>query len=164
MVPDRESGSVTCGKVRLMEISREQALESLNRWKLGQTTVGLYFAARGGTAGSTMLARITSVGATIVFRNESTVLRYALYKARFEYGPVQVLLKPSREGMVSIHGLHIWLDSGHCLFVCACEGISKNWLKSGGLLSKRRKPDELLESQRKVSLRSRKIDAVSVGG
>lgn len=146
-----------------MEISREQALETLNRWKLGQTTVGLYFAARGGTAGSTMLARITGLGATIVFRNESTVLRYALYKARFEYGPVQVLLKPSREGMVSIHGLHIWLESGHWLFVCDGEGIGQNWLQSAGLASKLKKP-ELLESRGKVGLRSRKVDAVSVGG
>ena len=61
-----------------MEISREQAVECLNRWKDSNTVVGLYFAARGGTAGSTMLARIIEVGARIVFKNESTVLRYAL--------------------------------------------------------------------------------------
>ena len=138
-----------------MEISREQALEHLNRWKLGQTTVGLYFAARGGTAGSTMLARITSVGASLVFRNESTVLRYALYKARFEYGPVQVLLQPSREGLVSISGLHIWLDSGHWLFVCDREGIGENWLQSAGLASKPKKPDECWNRSGKVGSRSR---------
>jgi len=129
-----------------MEITREQALEWLNRWKQKRTTVGLYFAARGGTAGSTMLARITDVGATIVFRNEGTVLRYGLYKARFEYGPLQVLLKPSREGMVSIDGLHIWLESGHWLFVCDGEGIGQNWLESAGLASEPKKPGGLLES------------------
>ena len=130
-----------------MEITREEALELLHRWKANRTTVGLYFAARGGTAGSTMLARITDVGATIVFRNEATVLRYGLYQARFEYGPVQVLLRPSREGMVSIDGLHIWLESGHWLFVCDGERIGQNWLESADLASAPKKPSGLLESQ-----------------
>jgi hypothetical protein len=130
-----------------MEITRENALERLNRWRRNRTTVGLYFAARGGTAGSTMLAQITDVGATIVFRNEGTVLRYGLYKARFEYGPLQVLLKPSREGMVSIDGLHIWLESGHWLFVCDGESIGQNWLESARLASEPMKPGWLLESQ-----------------
>jgi len=130
-----------------MEITREEALERLHRWKANQTTVGLYFAACGGTAGSTMLARITGVGARIVFRNEGTVLRYGLYKARFEYGPVQVLLRPSREGMVSIDGLHMWLESGHWLFVCDCERIGQNWLEADGLASEPDKPRGLQESQ-----------------
>ncbi|HEX3091971.1 MAG TPA: hypothetical protein VHW72_05065 [Candidatus Angelobacter sp.] len=130
-----------------MEITREQALERLNRWKERNTTVGLYFAARGGTAGSTMLARITEVGATIVFRNESTVLRYALYKTRFEYGPLQVMLRPSREGMVTIDGLHIWLESGHWLFVCDGKGVGQHWLESTGLATEPKKPGGLLESR-----------------
>ena len=136
-----------------MEITREEALERLHRWKANQTTVGLYFAARGGTAGSTMLAQITGVGATIVFRNEATVLRYGLYKARFEYGPVQVLLRPSREGLVSIDGLHIWLDAGHWLFVCDGAGIGQNWLEAEGLASEPHKPRGLLESQPEEVLR-----------
>lgn len=136
-----------CVKVPDMEISREQAIERLNRWKASNTLVGLYFAARGGTAGSTMLARITDVGATIVFRNESTVLRYALYKARFEYGQLQVMLRPSREGMATIDGLHVWLESGHWLFVCDGEGVGQLWLESTGLATEPKKPGGLLESQ-----------------
>jgi hypothetical protein len=135
-----------------MDITREEALERLNRWKQSQTKVGLYFAARGGTAGSTMLARITDVGATIVFRNHATVLRYALYKARFEFGPVQVLLRPSREGMVSIEGLHVWLESGHWLFVCDGADIGQNWLEAAGLVSEPNNPSGLLKSQEKMAL------------
>jgi hypothetical protein len=130
-----------------MEISREQALECLNRWKQANALVGLYFAARGGTAGSTMLARITQVGARIVFRNESTILRYALYQARFEFGPMQVLLRPSRDAMVEIEGLHIWLESGHWLFICDGEGVGQRWLESSGLAAQPKKPGGLLESQ-----------------
>ena len=130
-----------------MEISREQALDCLNRWKQLKTTVGLYFAARGGTAGSTMLARITDVGATVVFRNESAVLRYALYQAHFEYRPLQVLLRPSRDGMVEIKGLHIMLQSGHWLFVCDGEGIGQRWLEASGLAIEKNKPGGLLESR-----------------
>jgi len=136
-----------------MEITREDALARLNRWRRNRTTVGLYFAARGGTAGSTMLARITEVGATIVFRNESTVLRHALYKARFEYGPVQVLLRPSREGMVSIDGLHIWLESGHWLFVCDSVGVGQSWLEASGLVTEAQMPGGLLESHEAMALR-----------
>lgn len=131
----------------LMEISREQALECLNRWKDSNTVVGLYFAARGGTAGSTMLARIIEVGARIVFKNESTVLRYALYKPRFEFGPMQVLLRPSRDAMVEIDGLHIWLESGHWLFVCDGEGVGQKWLESTGLTAEPKRPGGLLETQ-----------------
>lgn len=135
-----------------MEITRDEALELLNRWKANQTKVGLYFAARGGTAGSTMLARITEVGARIVFRNEGTILRYGLYKARFEYGPVRVLLRPSRAGMVSIEGLHIWLESGHWLFVCDGGAIGQRWLEADGLARSPNKPRGLLESQEAAGL------------
>jgi len=133
-----------------MEITREDALARLDRWKQNRTLVGLYFAARGGTAGSTMLARITDVGATIVFRNEGTILRYGLYKARFEYGPVNVLLRPSREGMASIDGLHIWLESGHWLFVCDGERMGQSWLEAAGMASGTTKPPGLLESKAEV--------------
>jgi hypothetical protein len=129
-----------------MEISREQAVECLGRWQQAATLVGLHFAARGGTAGSNMLARITEVGARIVFKNESSVLRFALYKARFEFGPLQVFLRLSREGMVQIDGLHIWLESGHWLFVCDGQGVAQDWLESVGLAAKRKTPG-LLESQ-----------------
>src|SRR5262245_58533181 len=70
-----------CDRFSVMEISRDKALECLNRWKDRGTLVGLYFAARGGTAFATMLARITEVGATLVFRNEATLLRYASFNA-----------------------------------------------------------------------------------
>jgi hypothetical protein len=136
----------TCDKFPVMKISGEQAIECLNRWKQAGTVVGLHFAARGGTAGSTMLARITEVGARIVFKNESSVLRFALYKAHFEFGPVQVLLRPSREGLAQIDGLHIWLESGHWLFVCDGQGIAQDWLESSGLAAER-KSSGLLESQ-----------------
>lgn len=134
-----------------MEISREQALECLSRWKQRNTLVGLHFAARGGTAGSTMLARITEVGTRIVFKNESSVLRFALYKARFEFGPVQVLLRPSREGLAEIDGLHIWLESGHWLFVCDGQGVAQDWLESAGL-AVAKKRGRLLESQHESEL------------
>ena len=130
-----------------MEISREQAIECLNRWKTSNTLVGLYFAARGGTASSRMLARITEVGARITFRNESTVLHYGLYQARFEYRGLQVLLRPSRDAMVSIDGLHIWLESGHWLFVCDGEGVGQSWLESAGFTIEQKGSGGLLESQ-----------------
>ena len=130
-----------------MEISREHALECLRRWKDHNTLVGLYFAARGGTAFSSMLARIADVGASIVFKNESAILRYALDQARFEYRPVQVLLRPSREGMVTIDGLHVWLESGHWLFVCDGEGVAHDWLEASGLTVVPKKTSGLLESQ-----------------
>jgi hypothetical protein len=130
-----------------MEISREQALKCLNRWKDRNTLVGLYFAARGGTAFSTMLARITEVGASIVFKTDSAILRYALYQSRFEYGPVQVMVRPSRDAMVTIDGLHVWLESGHWLFVCDGEGVAQDWLASSGMMTIRKKTGGLLESQ-----------------
>ena len=130
-----------------MEISREKALECLNRWKDRNTLVGLYFAARGGTAFSTMLARITEVGATLVLRNEATLLRYSLCHAKFEFRPVQVFLRPSREGMREIDGLHITLESGHWLFVCDGEGVAQDWLAASGMMTIRKKSGGLLESQ-----------------
>jgi hypothetical protein len=99
-----------------------------------------------------MLARITEVGARIVFRNEGTELRYALYKARFDFGPMQVLLRPSRESMVSIAGLHIWLESGHWLFVCDGAGVGQSWLEATGLASDPKKGG-LPESQEEMALR-----------
>jgi hypothetical protein len=135
-----------------MEISREQALKCLNSWKDRGTLVGLYFAARGGTAFSTMLARITEVGATLVFRNEATLLRYALLQARFEFRPVQVFLKPSREGMREIDGLHITLESGHWLFVCDGEGVAQDWLAASGIVTIQKKSGGLLESQAEQKL------------
>jgi hypothetical protein len=135
-----------------MEISREEALECLNRWKERGTLVGLYFAARGGTAFSTMLARVTEVGATLVLRNEAALLRYALCQAKFEFRPVQVFLKPSREGMREIDGLHITLESGHWLFVCDGEGVAQDWLAASGMMTIRKKTGGLLESQAEQEL------------
>jgi hypothetical protein len=130
-----------------MEISRERALKCLNRWKDRNTLVGLFFAARGGTAGSTMLARISEVGARIVFKSDSAILRYALYQSRFEYGPMQVLLRPSRDGMATIDGLHVWLETGHWLFVCDGEGVAQNWLDATGLAAEPGKGCGLLKSE-----------------
>jgi hypothetical protein len=138
-----------------MEISRSEALNCLNRWKERGTLVGLYFAARGGTAFSTMLARITEVGATLVLRNEASLLRYALSQAKFEFRPVQVFLKPSREGMREIDGLHITLESGHWLFVCDGEGVAQDWLAAAGIVTIQKKSGGLLESQAELGLVSR---------
>ena len=132
-------------------------MECLNRWKDCGTLVGLYFAARGGTAFSTMLARITEVGATLVLRNEATLLRYSLCQARFEFRPVQVFLKPSREGMRQIDGLHITLESGHWLFVCDGEGVAQEWLAASGIMTIQKKSGGLLESQTEHELVGRNI-------
>jgi hypothetical protein len=112
-----------------MEIPRQQAIDLLKSWKQKGSTVGLHFAARGGTAGSTMLAKVAEVSSRIVFKNESSVLQFALYKARFAYGPVRTFLQPSREGSVELAGLHIWLESGHWLIICDAEGLGPEWLQ-----------------------------------
>ncbi len=113
-----------------MEIAKEQAIEALKRWQEHGATVALWFAARGGTAGVTMLARITRVSGGIVFRNESSVLRFALHKARYEYGPLLFFRFPAKEGAAQINGMHIYLESGHWLFVCDDELKGARWLKA----------------------------------
>jgi hypothetical protein len=130
-----------------MEISREQAIDSLERWKRNGTTVGLYFAARGGTAGSTMLARVTEVSSRVVFKNQSSVLCFGLFKAQFAHGPVQALLWPSRDGLAEVEGLHIWLESGHWLFVCDVHGLEEKWLEVAGLSLGTKSSGGSLESQ-----------------
>jgi hypothetical protein len=113
-----------------MEVSREEALSSLRRWKQTGATVGLIFAARGGTAHSAMLAQISEVSSRVVFRAESSILAFALIKARFERRPLTVLRFPHREGLTQIAGLHIWLESGHWLFICDAQGLGEKWLES----------------------------------
>jgi hypothetical protein len=130
-----------------VEITREQAIESLERWKRSGATVGLHFAARGGTAASTMLARVTEISSRIVFKNQSSVLCFGLFKARFSYGRVQMLLWPSREGLAEVHGLEIWLDSGHWLFICDVQGLEEKWLEMAGLALATKGPGGLLESE-----------------
>lgn len=39
-------------------------------------------------------------------------------KLVFALGSVQALIRPPREGIAEIEGLHIWLESGHWLFIC----------------------------------------------
>ena len=130
-----------------MEISRDQAIEFLKHWKQNETIVGLHFAARGGTAGSTMLAKLTEVSSRVVFRNDLGFLRFSLYKARFAYGRVRVFLHPSREGRAEVEGLHIWLESGHWLFICDSQGLGREWLEATGMQGGVEGPGELLESQ-----------------
>lgn len=130
-----------------MEITRKQAIERLEEWKRTGTTLGLCFAARGGTAASTILARITQVSSRITFKNQWAVLHFGLYKALFERSRVQVLLWPSREGIVEVDGLHIWLESGHWLFICDPQGIEEKWLDMAGLTSKAKGPGGLLEGE-----------------
>lgn len=130
-----------------MEIPRQQAIALLRRWKQNETTVGLQFAARGGTAGSTMLARVRQVSSRVVFVNESSVLSFGLYQARFALSAVQVMLRPSRDGLRRIDGLHIWLASGHWLFVCDGDGLGSEWLESGGFPMRLKGPKGSLESR-----------------
>jgi hypothetical protein len=146
-----------------MEVSRQQALELLKNWERTQTTLGLHFAARGGTAGSTMLARITEVSSRIIFRSDGAVLSFGLYKARFALGKVQAMLRPSREGLAEIEGLHIWLESGHWLFICDGTELGAEWLNFRGnqeLLSppkrsrKRRESTRALSGETDASLRA----------
>ena len=99
-----------------MEISRDQALNNLQRCKHKGTTLGLHFAGRGGAVTSTLLAPITEVSSRSVLRNDSSVLQFSWQKARFEYGPLTGLRMPAREGLAQVDGLHVWLDSGHWLF------------------------------------------------
>ncbi len=113
-----------------MEISREEALETLRRWQMRGETVGLIFAARGGTAGSAMLAAITEISSRIVFKTDSSVLTFGLYKSHFELRPLTVLRFPHRDGLAQIQGLHIWLESGHWLFVCEAGESGKKWLET----------------------------------
>ena len=100
-----------------------------------------------------MLAKIANVSSRIVFTNDSSVLCFALHKARFAMGGVQVLLRPSREGLAEIDGLHIWLESGHWMFVCDGRGLGREWLESTSLQRMFKGPGGLLES-RPLSARS----------
>lgn len=133
-----------------MEIPREKALKILRNWKESQTVVGLHFAARGGTAGSTMLARITEVSSRIIFRSDAAVHSFGLYKARFAFGEVQAMLQPSREGLAEIEGLHIWLESGHWLFICDGTKLNSEWLDSAAQ-KKLSGPPKLTRNTRKFT-------------
>lgn len=134
-----------------MEISRQQALDLLKNWEQTQTALGLHFAARGGTLGSTMLASITEVSSRIIFKSDAAVLSFGLYKARFALGKVQALLRPSREGLAEIEGLHIWLESGHWLFICDGTELGAEWLDFTGnqkLLNPQKQSRKRLKSTR----------------
>ena len=130
-----------------MEISRDEALSHLERWKQKGTALGVHFAGRGGTAASTLLAQITEVSSRIVLKNDSGVLQLSLYKARFEYGPLTVLRIPAREGLGQMDGLHVWLDSGHWLFICDVQGQAQKWLEFAAKSLQANKPGGSLESQ-----------------
>ena len=120
----------SCATVSNMEMSREQAIDLLAQWKHTGITVGIYFAASGGTVVTTMLAQISHVSSRIVLTTGSGLLRFALYRARFEYSPLTVLQIPASEGVSHIDGLHIWLESGHWLFVCDVKGQGARWLRA----------------------------------
>jgi hypothetical protein len=129
-----------------MEISREQALTSLRRWQQSGTTLGLIFAARGGTAHSAMLAQISEVSSRVVFKAESSILGFSLLKVRFERRPITVLRFPHREGLTQIDGLHIWLESGHWLFICDAQGMGEKWLETASKLLEQKRPGGPTES------------------
>jgi hypothetical protein len=121
-----------------MVISREEGLRWLKRWKKSGTTLGLIFAARGGTAHSAMLAKISEVSSRVVFKSASSLLGFSLIKARLEHRPITVLKFPHRDGLTQIDGLHIWLESGHWLFICDAQGMGEKWLESAaGLLEQK---------------------------
>jgi hypothetical protein len=130
-----------------MEISRDVALGVLRRWQQSGTTVGLWFAARGGTAGSAMLAQVREVTSRLIVNNDSSSLRFALYKARFEQGPLTVLRGPRREDLTEIEGLRIWLESGHFLFICDAAGMERKWLQSVAKWLSYDRPGGLVQSQ-----------------
>jgi hypothetical protein len=122
-----------------MQISKEQAIEYLTRWHEKNTAIGVYLSVPGAVAGLTMLAQITEVSVRIVITNESSILRFSLDNARFEYGPMHVWSLPSQsgpavvlthlsQGLLSKDGLHIRLDSGFSLFLCEDRELEKHWL------------------------------------
>ncbi|SRR5579883_1814696 len=113
-----------------MEITKDQAREALKQWQENSTTVALLFSARSGTAGVTMTATITHVSARIVFKNEFTILRFVLDRARYEYGPLMFFRFPAREGLAQVNGLHIYLESGHRLFIANSQQNGVHWLRS----------------------------------
>ena len=160
----------------LMEISKQQGVDLMKRWKQDETTVGLHFAARGGTAGSTMLAKIAEVSSRIVFKNDSGSFHFTLYKARFADGPVRAFPTPREKAVVEIHGLHIWLESGHWLFISEANGLAPDWLVtdhvkgrlkgSGGQFDAQHDADAALKrtAASSPSGLSRKGDRVGQGG
>ncbi|MFN7948412.1 MAG: hypothetical protein U0Z53_23880 [Blastocatellia bacterium] len=129
-----------------MQISREQAIEWLQKWRREEITLWVNFTAGAGAAGLMMLAQITDVSACLVFRSEAAILRIALDKARFEYGPLQALLIPSGLGVVAAvsarkqtglapgDGLHIRLESGLSLFICENTGQGQHALDAAELI------------------------------
>ena len=142
-----------------MEISREEALRALRHWKQSATTVGLIFAARGGTAHSAMLARISEVSSRVVFKAKSSVLGFALYQARFEHRPVTVLRSPRREDLAQIDGLHIWLESGHWLFICDAQGLGEKWLESATKLLEQKGTGRQAEAPKKSRAPQQEVSA-----
>lgn len=42
------------------------------------------------------------------------------------------MLRPSREGLAEIEGLHIWLESDHWLFICDGTELGTEWLNFSG--------------------------------
>ncbi len=156
-----------------MELSREQALDYLRGWQLAGTTLWIKYATHDATAGSTMLAQITEVSACVVFENESSDFRFHLGNATFKYGPLKLVLTPTRLGTLAVitsksagladcDGLHVWLESGHLLFIFEYLQAGKNRLEStthtlkdkrrGGLLdfSPSGEPGEVLASDAKL--------------
>jgi hypothetical protein len=107
----------------------ESGLDLLRRWQESGATVWVYYGARGGVAGASLLARITEVSRCLEFRSPSTTLRLDIEGVRFGRGPLRALSTPSRlgrvaaisqkpEGLVSRDGVMITLDAGHSVFVC----------------------------------------------
>ena len=134
-----------------MEITKDKALEMLKLWHHKGTTVALWFAAKGGTAMSAMQATITGLSATIVFRSETSLLSFALYQARFEYGPLEFMRFPLREGLSQINGLHIYLESGHRLFVCDDRQQGQRWMEFVDAMLKSHRQDEMESHEHQIA-------------
>ncbi len=120
-------------------MAREEALALMLRWNLERTPLFVYFSASNAGFSSATQAELTEVGSCLVFRNDTTVLRIDLEDARFQFGPMQVLLAPSKrgraaaisqspEGLAGDSGLHIALASGHFVFVCEFGEGAKRWI------------------------------------
>jgi hypothetical protein len=107
-----------------------EAFGWLRRWHADGTTVSVYFATRDGAVGASMAGRITDITRCLVFEDDSSALRVDLANARLTWGPLRVLLTPSRigrlaavaqrpGGLLSREGVTVMLDEGYSVFVCA---------------------------------------------
>ena|SRR5947207_13624846 len=124
-----------------MDITKERAFEYLKQWQKENASLGLYFGVPEAVVGLIMLAQVSEVSIRIVLTNESSVFRFSLENARFQFGPLHVLCLPSTRGpaialtslpngLLATDGLHIRLESGFVLFLCELKSAEQRWLNS----------------------------------